>query len=510
MLLLENAITRGNRAYPGYKDDLLRIHTMLAAHFFRLACSEHGHRSAVWQEKVAQELQHMDNLQVVSNEIQHLLCRGFALMLIETRLLDADNHFVSVLRQMPQSVPALLGRACLAYNRQEYRVALGYFKSLLVHHPHGPVDVRVGIAHCFLQLGDLDSARRAFEMAVQRNGRCINALLGIAQLKLNERQRAANMEATNLLCAAFELNNRHPVVLSWLACYLYYSRNYGKLQTAAGNAYLITDNPELKAQNCFLIARSFHATKNYDRAFDFYGKALKCPTEYAPPHLGIAQMYVRRGQLDMAEHSLRSLLKLLPENPHGLRMLATLYAQADSPGKLDKAIQLFKSVLERSGRDDYDTWLGLGGTYERKQLWQEAINAYEQAISIYLRVHNTANDIPIPWLNNIAALQLHAGQPLAALGTLDKALATHPKDSTKEHSESNLLTVRFNRARVLEELHLADQAEDSYKQLIAEYPNYYDSYLRLGVMANKRNQIITAMEYFKAVLHLENDNVAAR
>ncbi|XP_030566405.1 RNA polymerase-associated protein CTR9 homolog isoform X1 [Drosophila novamexicana] len=511
VLLLENAITRGFKTYPGYKEDLLKIHTLLAAHFFRLACSEHGNRRAMWQEKVSQQLQIMDSMQLVSNDLPHLLCRGFALMLTEARLQDADNHFVSVLRQMPYSVPALLGRACLAYNRQEYRVALGYFKSVLQHHPHGPADVRVGIAHCFLQMGDLDSARRAFEMAVQRNGRCINALLGIAQLKLNERQRAANMEATNLLCAAFELNHRHPVVLSWLACYLYYSRNYGKMQTAAGNAYLITDNPLLKAQNCFLIARSFHAQSNFDRAFDFYGKALKCLSEYAPPYLGIAQMYVRRGQLDLAEHSLRSLLKLLPDNPHGLRMLATLYAQADSPGKLDKAIQLFKSALERPGaRDDYDTWLGLAGTYGRLQLWGEAIDAYEQAVSIYLRLQKTTKEAPIAWLNNVAALQLHAGQPEAALQTLDKALSTNPKGATQEHSECNILTMRFNRARVLEELHLADRAEDSYKQLIAEYPNYYDSYLRLGIMAKDRNQIIMAMEYFKAVLQLENDNVAAR
>ncbi|EDW10499.2 uncharacterized protein Dmoj_GI18511 [Drosophila mojavensis] len=510
VLLLENSITRGLRGYPGYEEDLLRTHAMLTAHYFRMACNEVGQRSCDWQEKVLDQLQIIDAMNMESNEIPYLLCRGFALLLVDGCLPEAETLFVSALRQSPYNVPALLGLGCLAYNRQEYRAALGYFKSVLSHHPDGPADVRMGIGHCFLKMGDLDRARRAFELAVESNERCINALIGFAQLKLNERQREANMDATKLLCTVFELNNRHPVVLTWLSCHLYYTRNYEKLRTAAGNAFLITDDPDLKAQNCYHIARSFHATKDYDRAFDFYGKAVKYQPNFSPPHLGVAQIYVRRGQLYLAELSLRTLLKLMPENKEALRMLGAIYTQSAEPTKLDRAVQLFQSALDHGGREDCDTWLALGEAYERKQQWQPAIDAYEEAISIYQRTHGQDKDIPLPWLNNLAALQQHAGLPEAALITLDKAIRELPKNPNSEHSESNLLTVRFNRARVLEDLGLVIQAENSYKQLIIEYPNYYDSYLRLGVMANKCNKAVMAVHYFSAVLRLEADHIVAR
>ncbi|KAM8713628.1 hypothetical protein ACLKA7_013879 [Drosophila subpalustris] len=504
--LLENAITRGSKSYVDYKSDLLRTHMILAAHFVRLAYSDPGNRRAAWQEKVATLLTAVDNMQVAAGEMLHLLCRGFALMLINLRLPEADNCFVAVLRQTPNDVHALLGRGCLAYNRQEYRVALGYFKHILLHYPQGPLDVRVGIAHCFLKLDDLDSARRAFELALVNNGRCLNALLGMAQLKLNERTLPANQEAINLLCAAYELNQRHPLVLSWLAGHLYYQRDYETLRVMAGNAYVATDSEQLKAQNCFQIARGFHAQLNYAQAFAFYGRAVgHCPAEFAPPHLGLAQMYVRRGQLDKAENSLRALLKMLPQQPQALRMLATLFAQSDAEGKWDMAIHLFKKA---ASEDDFDSWLGLAATYERKQLWSEALEAYDHAVRIYQRLHNTVHDVPLIWLNNMAALQMHAGRPKAALQTLDKALSMTP-DATQEHYESNLLTLRFNRARVLEELHLVEQAENSYQQLILEYPNYYDCYLRLGVMAQMRNQLNVAKEKYQAVLQLDRENEAA-
>ncbi|XP_034476135.1 RNA polymerase-associated protein CTR9 homolog [Drosophila innubila] len=504
--MLQNAITRGSKSYVDYKNELVRTHLILAAYYVRQAQCDPGHRRAEWQEKVSTVLQAVDKLQVTPSEKLQLQSRGIALMLLNLHLPEADNCFVAVLRQEPTDVIALLGRGCLAYNRQEYRVALGYFKNILLYYPQGPLDVRVGIAHCFLKLDDLDSARRAFELALANNGRCLNALLGMAQLKLNERTRPANEEAMNLLSAAYELNQRHPLVLSWLANHLYYSRHYETLQVVAGNAYVATDNEQLKAQNCFQIARSFHAQQNFKQAFAFYGKAVAhSPTEYPPPYLGLAQMYVRRGQLDKAENSLRALLKLLPEQLQALRMLATLYAQADVESKLDMAIHLFKKALSE---DDFDTWLGLARTYERKQLWQEALDSYDQAVRIYQRLHNTTQDVPLTWLNNVAALQMHAGRPKEALKSLDKALSMTP-DATQEHYESNLLTLRFNRARVLEELHLVEQAENSYQQLIVEYPNYYDCYLRLGSMAYKCNQLQVAKEKFQAVLQIDSGNETA-
>lgn len=504
--LLESAIKQCNKSYPEYNEDLLKTYTLLIANFVSRLCCEPGQRGSQWLEKVEELMQAMDNIGIVSNEVQHLLVRGFGLLVLETRLQEADDLFIAVLRQVPHNVLALVGRGCLAYDREEYRVALGYFKDVLLHHPQGPADVRVGIAHCFMKLKDMDKARRAFELALLYNGRCLNALLGMAQLKFNERQRPSNMEAINLLSAAFDLNEHHPLVLSWLAGYFYYTRNYEQVMISAGNAYRSTDNAQLQAQNCYQIARSFHAMHNYDKAFDFYGEAdLLCETDYAPPHMGLAQMYAHRGQLDSAEQSLRTFLQLMPNQSQALRMLATLYAQEDSDSNLDAAIQIFEKELDNEN-DDYDLWLGLARVYERKQLWRQALNSYVHAVDIFQRVTNKTSQIPQAWLNNMALAQVHNGQPQPALQMLNTTLSMD-SDVSQENVK---LTLLFNRARLLEQLRLMDEAEYSYGQLIHNYPNYFDSYLRLAAIHYNRNQVSIALEYLRAVLNLEGDNVAAR
>ncbi|XP_060658296.1 RNA polymerase-associated protein CTR9 homolog [Drosophila nasuta] len=487
--LLENAITHGYKTYAGYKDDLLKIYTMLAGHFVRLISKSLGGPHSEWQAKLSSIVLAMDELKIGPTDAQFLLCRGFALMVTNTRLAEADQCFATVLQRIPHNVAALLGRSCLAYQRQDYRLALGHIKSVFYNFPQGPADVRVAMGHCFLKIGNFDSARRAFEVAVSSNGHSLNALLGIAHLKLRKRQQAATKDAVNLLCAAFEMDSQHPLVLTWLAAHFYYSHDYDKMKSAAGTAYRLTDSPQLKAQNCFQIARGLHVNRNYEDAFAFYRKAVThSPAGYVLPYLGLAQMCIRLNRLDEAEVALRTLLRALPQQTQALRMLAALYAQREDPAAQDMAIQLFKKAQRE---DDYCSHLSLADIYQRKQLWQDAIDCYDKAMSTHRCLHSTHN-LPINWLNNVAALQMHLNQPKAALRTLDKALAMRD-DASQEHWQSSMLTLRFNRARVLEALHLDEQAAQSYTQLISEYPSYCDSYVRLGHMANKRN-LINAFE----------------
>lgn len=165
MTLLESAIRQCNKSYPEYNGDLLITYTLLIPNFVSRLCCEPGQRGSQWLENVEELMQAMDNILIVSYEVQLQLVRGFGLLVLETRLQEADDHFIAVLRQVPHNVLALVGRACLAYNRGEYREALGYFQDVLLHHSQGPGDVRVGIAHCFMKLNDIDRARRAFELA---------------------------------------------------------------------------------------------------------------------------------------------------------------------------------------------------------------------------------------------------------------------------------------------------------------------------------------------------------
>ncbi len=74
---------------------------------------------------------------------------------------QADAQFNFVLGQAPNNIPSLLGKACIAFNKKDYRGALAYYKKALRTNPSCPASVRLGMAHCFVKLNKLDKARSA-------------------------------------------------------------------------------------------------------------------------------------------------------------------------------------------------------------------------------------------------------------------------------------------------------------------------------------------------------------
>ena len=61
--------------------------------------------------------------------------------------------------QSNNNIPSLLGKACIAFNKKEYRGALAYYKRALRTNPDCPASVRLGMGHCFIKLTKIDKAR---------------------------------------------------------------------------------------------------------------------------------------------------------------------------------------------------------------------------------------------------------------------------------------------------------------------------------------------------------------
>lgn len=72
---------------------------------------------------------------------------------------QADAQFNFVLNQSPNNIPSLLGKACIAFNKKDFRGALAFYKKALRTNPSCPAAVRLGMGHCFMKLGNQDKAR---------------------------------------------------------------------------------------------------------------------------------------------------------------------------------------------------------------------------------------------------------------------------------------------------------------------------------------------------------------
>ena len=61
--------------------------------------------------------------------------------------------------QSSNNIPSLLGKACIAFNKKDFRGALAYYKKALRTNPKCPASVRLGMGHCFVKLNRLPKAR---------------------------------------------------------------------------------------------------------------------------------------------------------------------------------------------------------------------------------------------------------------------------------------------------------------------------------------------------------------
>ena len=105
----------------------------------------------------------------------------------------------------------------------------------------------------------------------------------------------------------------------------------------------------------------------------------------------------------------------------------------------------------------------------------------------------------------MAALHFRLGNLKEAMKNYIHALKRCKEEM--EHSDEHYfklisVTINYNLARLHEANHDYNQAEQIYKDILREHPNYVDCYLRLGCMARDLGQIYEASDWFKEALQV--------
>jgi len=95
------------------------------------------------------------------NAPKHLQC-----VLNSAKPITTFAVFVSCLSviQSSNNIPSLLGKACIAYNKKDFRSALTHYKKALRINPACPAAVRLGMGHCFMKLNKPDKARSVLSL----------------------------------------------------------------------------------------------------------------------------------------------------------------------------------------------------------------------------------------------------------------------------------------------------------------------------------------------------------
>uniref|UniRef100_UPI00358F373B RNA polymerase-associated protein CTR9 homolog n=1 Tax=Myxine glutinosa TaxID=7769 RepID=UPI00358F373B len=502
--LLETAKVDGTLDFNGHAKDQMACLDMLAAHYVQRAWKTRladGRKELIRQAKDL----HLMADKIIIDDQNHILGKACWSLLEGDQMNQAESHFNLVLYQAPLNIPALLGMACIAFNRKNYHEALAYYKRVLRSNPGCPADVRLGMGHCFVRLGDLDKAQLAFQRTLDLNPHCVGALIGLAILELNGNQADSIKNGIQLLSKAYDLDSSNPMVLNHLADHFFFKKEYDKTQYLAIRAFRNTQVEYMQAESSYHIARGFHYQGDYDQAFQYYYQAtLLASPSYLLPFFGLGQMYIAWGNRENAAACFERVLKGNPGNYETMKMLGSLYAASDKQEKRDAAKGLLRQVTEQDP-EDVEAWIELAQVLGQADI-QEALAAYSTAKQI-LKENDLSDGLSVI-LNNVGVLHSQLGNLREAqklyMAALESARGNVEKDEEYHHSIS--VTMTYNLARLYEEMSEKKKAESLYKDILREHPSYMDCYLRLGCLERDKGNYFEASDWFKEALQLNQNH----
>lgn len=502
--LLEAARIDGNLDYRDHEKDQMTCLDTLAAYYVQQARKEKNKDAKKELITQATLLYTMAD-KIIMYDQNHLLGRACFCLLEGDKMDQADAQFHFVLNQSTNNIPALLGKACISFNKKDYRGALAYYKKALRTNPGCPAEVRLGMGHCFVKLNKLEKARLAFGRALELNPKCVGALVGLAVLELNNKEADSIKNGVQLLSRAYTIDPSNPMVLNHLANHFFFKKDYSKVQHLALHAFHNTEVEAMQAESCYQLARSFHVQEDYDQAFQYYYQATQfASSSFVLPFFGLGQMYVYRRDKENAAQCFEKVLKAYPNNYETMKILGSLYAASDDQEKRDIAKGHLKKVTEQYP-DDVEAWIELAQILEQTDI-QGALSAYGTATRILQE--KVQADVPPEILNNLGALHFRLGNLGEAkkyfLASLERAKAEGEHDEHYYNAIS--VTTSYNLARLYEAMCEFHEAEKLYKNILREHPNYVDCFLRLGAMARDKGNFYVASDWFKDALQINQDH----
>ena len=374
--LLESSRTDASLKYKDYERDQMKALDTLAAYYVTKANKEKN-RDKKRELFTSATVLYTNADKIVMYDPNHLVGRAHFCLAEAEKVDQADAQFTFVLNQYPNNIPSLLGKACISFNRKDYKTALTFYRKCLRVNPNCPANVRLGIGHCFYKLNQMEKAKLAFERALQLDSQCVGALIALSIMELNKKTPDSIRKGVQMLSKAYSIDQTHPMVLNHLANHFFFKKDYQKVQHLALHAFHNTENEPMRAESSYQVARGFHIQGVYDQAFQYYYQATQFASpSFVLPFYGLGQMYIYRGDFDNAASCFDKVLKFFPNNYETMKILGSIYAQSTSQNKREQARDFLKKVTEQHP-EDVEAWIELAQILEQFDL--QGLNIYSIA-----------------------------------------------------------------------------------------------------------------------------------
>ncbi len=411
----------------------------------------------------------------------------------------AESTFKEALQKHPQAVEAYLAIAAFYAATQRMPEAETYLKKAFDLAPADPRCLSSLVSYYMAQKR-LSDAEGVFKTAISRNPKEVQPRLGLGSFYLRQGRVDPGIAAFNEVLK-ISPNNRN--ALFFLA-EIYLDRNDPAKAEEYVRAALAANKNDAQAHH--LRGLIFRKQKDYDKALQEFETATKLDASLLPSYMEKANLLLMRGDYDACEAALRAALKInknyLPARAGYARLMAirqrpqeALQSAEEVLAKAPKnedALVAKADALRLTGKliDSKKEWQTLCEMNPQKALYWYRLGLVEKALSdatsAQKHFHNAVELQPgfIAAVEEIILMNLRAGQFDAALTELDRlAKASSPQDEIH---------------RIRGEVYFAkgdlQSAEKEFRKTIEINPQNYQTYILLGNLNLKRNNIPQAIK----------------
>eukprot|EP00516_Mucochytrium_quahogii_P007797 CAMPEP_0203761386 /NCGR_PEP_ID=MMETSP0098-20131031/14489_1 /ASSEMBLY_ACC=CAM_ASM_000208 /TAXON_ID=96639 /ORGANISM=" , Strain NY0313808BC1" /LENGTH=1281 /DNA_ID=CAMNT_0050655367 /DNA_START=259 /DNA_END=4101 /DNA_ORIENTATION=- len=434
---------------------------------------------------------------------------------------NALHHFENALELDPGNLLAKLGRGAMLFKNRKFKEARDQYKRAIREHPGCSASVRVNLGLCFYELGYESRAVECFTRALEIDEDDANALVALSVIELGRAQQQnfdlkMSQRAMQRLRRAYELQPTNAMVLIHLANHFFcrrenQDRDYSRIESLARKAYKNTTLEQIRAESAYIIGRNFHEQGELSEAREFYDRSLKHWPGFTLAQFAKAQMHLVRSEKTLATTSrnaekeakrketieqtrlkaLRILEKILNDpmykNDRDTSMFAAWVHLRMN--RREPAMNLLKQVTSNYPGDT-EAWLEQARVIQKettmtKKQKRDSLRAYNKAAS-------GMRPIPPFLFNNVGELKFSLNDVRGALQAFRGGLEQQ-KEKLDKFDE---VTLKYNLARVLEEMGEFDEAEGIYKGLNSDLGQYSEPLLRLGAMEERHGRLKEAEEFY--------------
>jgi len=238
------------------------------------------------------------------------------------------------------------------------------------------------------------------------------------------------------------------------------------------------------AMNRYNLGIAYLRQKKTAEAMEELSKAESLGENDAAMLEGIGEAYFSMKNYDKSLEVYNRVRKTNERNVKILSRIGEIYYEK---GELDNAYELFRkiTVLEPATENARVAYLNMGNILDDAQRYEEAIEAYQKALSI------SPKDDSVFY--NLGIAYKHAGKPELAIMAWKKASELDTNDPAPMVAIADYY---------YEQGHY-DLAETEYRKITVRWPEIQEPHFKMGTMYYKRGNFDYAMNAFNRVIEID-------